>query len=585
MIRRSMPPSRLAALPAGSLLLLVSLAACGGRAGSGEPFAEITAEAGLDFVHFNGMSGDFHTNEVMGAGAALVDYDGDGDLDLYLVQGTMAGPGETFAEALSPPPQDPPLSDRLYRNDLLAGGRRGPTPRLVDVTARSGLVPRAEGSYGMGVAAGDIENDGDFDLYVTCLGSNQLLRNRGDGTFADGTEEAAADDPRWSTSAAFLDFDGDAWLDLFVVNYVIYRPGAGKPCRRPSGEREYCGPQAYEPEVNRLLRNLGGGRFADVTLESGVFAGRGNGLGVVAADVNGDERLDIYVANDLMANHLWINRGDGTFRDEGLERGAALSLQGLAYAGMGVDAGDVDADGDEDLLVTNLGEQGHSLYLNDGAGMFVDSTAAAGLAAPTLGFTGFGAALLDFDRDGDLDLVAVNGEIKAIPELVAAGDPFPLGQRNQLFRNAGYGRFEELSSELPIFASTEVSRGLAVGDLDNDGAPDLVVTNNNGPARLAAARPGPSRWLGVTARAVGAPQGMPGTVADLELRDQTLRRRARADGSYLAANDPRILFGAGERNEARALEVRWPGGGRRLLTPPLDRYLVFEYRGRHAGGS
>ena len=546
------------------------------RVGSGELLIDISARSGLEFVHFNGMSGGLYISEIMGPGAAFLDYDGDGDLDLYLPQGHMLGAAKTVEDALMPPVAPLPLRDRLYRNDLVLVAAGHLEPRLVDVTKESGLVATG---YGMGVAVGDFDNDGDQDLYLTNHGPNQLWRNNGDGTFSDVTEETASDDPRWSVSAAFLDFDEDGWLDLIVVNYVDYQPGSARTCREPGGREDYCGPQAHPPEHDRLLRNRGDGTFTDVTLESGIFRSAGSGLGVTVGDFDGDGRSDIYVANDLMRNHLWLNRGDGTFSEQGLERGVALNIEGVAEASMGVDAADVDDDGDLDLFMTHLQGQSNTLYLNDGRGQFLDVSAGSRLAEPSVAYTAFGAAFVDFDADGDLDLLTVNGAVKSLDLLREAGDPFPLHQPNQLFLNDGSGRFEEQLPRPAVLAISEVSRGLAIGDVDNDGDADVLISNNAGPARLVGnTTDGNAGWVGV--RLVGSHGGssLPGSSVWLESGGRRRLRRARADGSYGSSRDPRVLFGRGRDSGDAALELRWAEGGRTRWTRlPGDRYLVLPY--------
>ena len=414
-------------------LALAALLAASGAAAQ-PPFIDRAAESGLDFVHFNGMSGRKYILEVSGSGAALLDYDNDGDLDAYLVQGALAGPGVELADAIFPPPADRPLGDRLFRNDSAPGPDGSMVLRFVDVTEASGIV--AEG-YGMGVAVGDYDNNGYADLYLANFGSNQLLRNRGDGTFEDVTEAAAADDPRWTVPAAFVDYDRDGWLDLFMANYVDFTYARHTVCSLPTGVPDYCSPLAYRPVGDRLLRNRGDGTFEDVTRRSGIDDAFGNGLGVVTADFNGDGWPDIYVANDMMANQMWINQGDGTFVDEGLLAGSALNEEGEAEASMGVVVGDVDADGDLDLFMTHLAGETNTLYLSDGAGGYTDGTRRSGLGRASWEYTAFGTAWLDLENDGWLDLIIANGAVSTIETLASAGEIYPLHQPNQLFRNLG----------------------------------------------------------------------------------------------------------------------------------------------------
>ncbi len=534
-------------------------------------FKERATDRGLEFVHFNGMSGELYIAEVMGSGVALLDYDNDGDLDVYLVQGSVFQ-GRTF------PPSEAmrPLTDRLYRNDLTAGGG----PRFTDVTEESGLSATG---YGMGVATGDIDNDGWVDLYVTNMGSNQLWRNLGPDTagrvtFEDVTAKSGADDASWSVSATFLDFDRDGWLDLYVVSYVDFTVTGTKRCKSLTGAADYCGPISYRPRGDRLLRNRGGGVFEDWS--PAITAAGGTGLGVVSGDFDGDGRVDLYVANDGTPNFMWLQQEDGSFRDEGLNRGNALSLEGMAEAGMGVVAGDGDGDGDEDLLVTHLALETNTLYLNDGAGFFDDTTVASGLGTASFTATGFGAAFLDYDNDGWLDLMAVNGAVKKIPELVASQEPYPLHMPNLLFRNLGAGsgvRFEEVSATGgEDFLRSEVSRGLAVGDLDNDGDTDVVLSNNSGPARLLLNQIGSQRhWLGLRLVGGDPPRDMLGAVVTVErAASPTLERRVRTGGSYLSANDPRVLFGLGDDPAFESVRVEWPSGREERFRVDPDRYTT-----------
>lgn len=537
-------------------------------------FTDATEGSGLDFVHFNGMTGNFYIPETMGPGAAFIDYDGDGDLDVYVLQGSMLDDAP-LSSAMAPHRHPGPPRDRLYRNDTAPGdGIPSPSLRFTDVTEAAGLSPHG---YGMGIASGDFDNDGHIDLYVTRWGANQLLRNLGNGRFADVTEASGSQDPRWSISASFLDFDRDGWLDLFIANYVDFRLSNHRTCFADNGSRDYCGPLAFDPQPDRLLRNRGDGTFEDVSAASGIRRAFGNGLGVVAADFNGDRWLDLYVANDEMANQLWINRRDGSFEDTALLAGCALSGEGLAESSMGVDAADVDGDGDEDLFLSHLRQQTNTLYLNDGSANFHDATAFSRLGEGSWASTGFGTAFVDYDNDGWLDLFVANGAVKTLESLAAAGDPFPLSQPNQLFRNLGHGRFEEVSAAQPAMAELAVSRGAAFGDLDNDGDTDILVLNNNGPLQLLRNDVGQdAAWVGL--RLIG-PSGRDQLGAQVEIRadgePRSLHRRLHTGGSYASANDSRLLVGLGDASEPVEVIVTWPDGqSQRWSGIPTGRYTT-----------
>ncbi len=521
----------------------------------GDLFVDVTAVVGLNFEHVNGMSGEFYFNEMVGAGVALFDYDNDNDLDVYVVQGHILGPDVVAGDASLDPGLQGPLTDRLFRNDL---DRDGGVLGFTDVTEASGLDARG---YGMGVAAGDYDNDGWVDLYLLNFGSNQLWKNNGDGTFGDVTAASGTDDPRWSVSASFVDFDADGWLDLYVGNYVNYSIANNVECF--NNIRTYCGPDGFVPVPDRLFRNRGDGSFEDVTASSQIGTEYGPALGVATADLDGNGWVDIYVANDLSENRSWMNQGDGTFVNTALFNGSALNETGDAEAGMGVDAGDFDGDGDDDLFISHLVTQTNTVYVNDGDGLFQDQSVRTGLGPPSLPFTGFGTAWFDFDNDGWLDVMVVNGAVDLLPRLVQARDPYPLHQTNQLFRNLGNARFEDVSMAAGAsFEPSEVSRGAAFGDIDNDGDIDVVVTNNNGPARLLLNEVGNrNRWVGL--RLVGATvdRDMLGTrVAVVRSGAPPLWRRVRSDGSYASANDSRVLVGVGE-SVITAVRAVWPGGG------------------------
>jgi hypothetical protein len=521
-----------------------------------EVFVDRAKELGVSFVHDNGMSGHLYLPEVMGSGVALFDYDNDGDLDILFVQGGPLGPAAQSSGGASGP--------RLYRNDLSAGHGL----HFTDVTAESGL---RSGTYGMGVAVGDFDNDGRPDLYITALGSNQLWRNNGPDasghvTFTDVTARAGADDPRWSVPAAFVDYDRDGWLDLFVGNYLKFSFATHRPCHNAAGAPDYCGPVPSDAVPARLLHNLRDGTFEDVTAKAGITAAYGPALGVTTADFNGDGYPDIYVANDETPNQLWINQKNGTFRDGALLAGSAVSGEGRPQASMGVDAGDYDGNGSEDLVMSNLTGEGDTLYRNDGNGLFEDASLPSGLQTPSWKLTGFGLSWLDYDNDSWLDLLVVNGAVRKIEEQARAGDPLPLRQEKQLFHNLGNGHFEEIGKRSgSAFTIPAIGRGAAFGDLDNDGDTDVVVGNNNGPAQVLINQVGNRRpWLGL--RLVTGQPGQPGrdalgAVVELYRPGKpVLRRRAHADGSYASANDPRVLFGLGDAPRVERVVVRWPSG-------------------------
>jgi len=546
------------------------------------------AETGLDFVHFNGATGKRWMAEVMGAGAALLDYDLDGDLDLYLVQGAPLAPGERIEDALVPPRHPVPLADRLYRNDLeiRPDGSRGLV--FTDVTEASGVAELARG-YGMGVATGDFDGDGWVDLYVTCLGENLLLRNRGDGTFEDATAAAGVGESRWSVPAVFFDREGDGDLDLFVGNYVKFPMDRVPDCRDSAGRPDYCGPSLFAPEPDRLFDNRGDGSFRDLTAEAGLAAsdetepgsGLGRALGALAADLDGDGRTDLYVANDGLRNHLWRQREDGTFRDRALAAGLAVNGAGQAEGSMGLALGDPDGDGDPDLFVTHLVTETNTLYLNAGGGLFSDRSGPSGLGPPSRRHTAFGTGFFDLDNDGRLELLTVNGAVQNIETLVSAGDPFPLHETNQLFRLAGTVRFVEITAEAgPAFDLSEVSRGAAFGDVDNDGDTDVVVTNNGGPVRLLINRAADgSRWLGLRPVTGEPPRDALGARVELTRGGEPVTwRRADTGGSYASASDPRVLFGLGRPEEPMpaidGLRITWPDGEvEEQPVPELGRYL------------
>ena len=515
-------------------------------------FKEVAEQVGLNFQHYNGMTGKFYLPEITGSGGALFDFDNDGDLDCFLVQGNTLEPNTQPGTTLFPwrGPESP--RGRLFRNDLTKGKLT-----FTDVTQQSGIVATG---YGMGVAVGDINNDGLPDLYLSNLGANQMYLNKGGGKFTDVTKESGTDDPRWSTSASFFDYDRDGWLDLMVVNYADFTTANSPNCFASNTARDYCTPRVFRAPGNRLFHNKGNGVFEDVTVPAGVSKEFGHGLGIVTADFNNDGWIDIYVANDGDQNQLWANQKNSTFVNDALLAGAAVNRNGQTEAGMGVDVGDFDGNGTDDIFVTHLMDEINALFVNLGQAVFEDRTREAGLGMPGRRFTGFGTFFFDYDNDGWLDLFVANGSVQLVPELVRQKNPFPLGQPNQLFRNTGKGSFVEIMDQAEL-QLLEVSRGATVGDVDNDGDADVLVTNNNGPASLLLNQVGnQNHWLGL--RLVGkSGRDMLGALVEVVVTENSvLRRRVRTDGSYLSGNDPRVLVGIGQSLKVKAVRVRWPGG-------------------------
>ncbi|MBI2505053.1 MAG: CRTAC1 family protein [Candidatus Latescibacteria bacterium] len=501
-------------------------------------FAEVAVASGIDFHHTHGGSGELFYVETMGSGGGFLDYDGDGDLDIYLVNGASL-PGHQTAEI--------PIN-RLYRNEGEG--------RFADATSVAGV---GDTHYGMGCAAADFDNDGDTDLYVTNFGPEVLYRNEGNGTFVDMTSAAGVGDSLWSTSAAWLDYDNDGWLDLYTANYIDFSIENHQPCHQ-RGLHVYCDPDKYDSVPDRLYHNEGDGRFKDATAEAGlerIVPGRG--LGVTCTDYDRDGDIDIYVANDETPNLLMRNEGNGRFQEVGLFSGVSHSGSGELQSGMGVDAGDYDGDGYPDLFVTNFSYETYTLYRNLGNGFFSDVSASAGLAEPTLLPLGFGTRFFDFDNDGDLDLFCANGHIFHNVEQLESSLTY--AQKNQLLRNDG-GWFADISaSSGPAFEIARVSRGAAFGDYDDDGDVDILVTNNNGPAELLR-NDGGNRQHWLTVRTVGTKSNRDGIGARLELWVGGHRqvREVISGASYLSTHDLRVHFGLGASQRVDRLDIYWPSG-------------------------
>jgi hypothetical protein len=527
-----------------------ALLAAPGLGATGSWFREVAVAWGLPFQHHHGGSGRRYIVETVPGGVVLLDYDGDGDVDVFFVDGgTLPG----YAG-------EPPRS-RLYRNDG-AG-------RFVDATAASGIEMA---SYGLGGAAGDVEGDGDLDLYVTGFGPNALFCGDGQGGFSDCTAEAGVGDPRFSASATFGDPDRDGDLDLYVGDYVEFTIETHKTCQRAvSGVTSYCQPAAYPSAPDRYYRNRGDGTYEDATEEAGLAGvAPAPALGAIFADLTEDGWPDLYVANDGVANTLFANRRDGTFEDVSVLSGTALGPIGEGEAGMGVDAGDFDGDGRLDVVVTNFEIQSNALYRGLGRGLFQDARYTANLAEASFPLLGFGVDLADFDHDGDLDLAVANGHVLDNAAEVHPNSRYP--QRNQLFENRG-GRFTEVfDAGLEL---ERVSRGLAAGDLDGDGDLDLVVSNLSDVAEVWENLAG-ERGAWILVDLVDGPSAPGGIGARLTVEAAGRRQveEARTGSSYLSQNALTVHFGLGERARVDALGVDWPSGRRqRFLDLPARRRL------------
>ena len=524
-------------------------------------FQRVDEAWGIDFRHHDGASGRYYMVETNGGGVAVFDYDGDGDQDVFLVDGGRL-PGY---EGEAP-------RSRLLRND---GREPGGAMSFTDVTARAKL--RVSG-YGSGAAAGDVDGDGDLDLYVTAFGPNRLFVNRGDGTFSENGAAAGVDDPLWGSSAAFADVDRDGDLDLYVVNYVDFALDHNLACGDPRRKlRGYCGPDVYNGQPDRLFRNRGDGTFEDVTELAGFGAARGAGLALSFADFDGDGWIDLYVANDLTPNAFFRNLGAGPdgqvrFEDRSLISGTALGPRGLAEAGMGVAAADFDGDLRLDLAVTNYEGETHGLYSNRGSNVFSDQRFVSGLAEPTLRQLAFGVIAADLDHDGDLDLAVANGHVR---ENAAEFDPLSVyRQPNQVFENLGGGRFREVLE--PGFSYAGASRGLAAGDLDGDGDLDLVVSNVNDQVEVYEnlVVSGSGSWLQVDFRRSTGNRFAVGARVEVEAAGRRQVREVTAGSSYMSQSALTVHFGLGPARKVDRLSVRWPEGGVEVFEDlPVNRRL------------
>lgn len=561
-------------------------------------FVDGTKDAGINFRHTSGASGDYFLFETMGAGVAFVDFDGDGWLDVYLVDGFDLAPwrghfrpsneltndehGHWVIEAFQAPlrydgrvdstvfdmRQD--MADKVVRNRLLHS-RRGV---FTDVSGQSGAD---DSGYGMGVTVGDYDNDGKPDLYITNYGSNALYRNGGEGTFFDETDGAGVGNPHWGSSAAFFDADNDGDLDLYAVNYLDASPNNNRLCGGavskanssvgrsllvPRDYRTYCSPRRYNGAPDVLYRNEGDGTFSDISQASGIFTVYGKGLGVAAADLDLDGDVDLFVANDGMRNFLYRNDGE-RFVENALEAGLAYNGQGQPEAGMGIAVADYDHDEDIDLLVTNFSRESNTLYRNEGRAKFSDQSEVMGVHESTFLPLGFGALFLDAENDADQDVFIANGHV--LDRVAQQDADLRYEQTNQLLLN-GDSTFVDVSADSgPAFAIEGVSRGASSGDYDNDGDLDVLVTNVNGAAVLYRNDSAAGHWLSLELVAVRGNRDAIGARIQLRCGQQVQTRQRIGGGSYLSASDARVHFGLGTCSLVDELVIIWPDGQRQAL--------------------
>lgn len=510
-------------------------------------FTDITRQAGIAFKHHNGLTGKYHYPEIMGGGIALLDYDGDGWLDIYFVNGN---------HLLKEP--SPDLINRLYRNN-----RDG---TFTDVTAAAGV---GDAGFGQGCCAADYDNDGDPDLYLSNYGPNILYENQGDGTFKDVTRRAGLEDPLWGQSSSFLDYDNDGLLDLYVQNYLTYSTDLAYEAYIYIGNEkfpDYPAPSNFKGAQDHLYRNNGDGTFTDVTEKAGLTAPNGKGMGIACYDMDNDGWTDILVTNDGIENYLFHNNGDGTFTETGLVAGFAVDGLGIPEGSMGVDIGDYDGDGRLDVIVPCLRKQVYTLYKNHGD-YFSDTAMQTGLTQTTSERTGFNANFLDYDNDGDLDLFFTTGDVRA-NELVAKDAAYPVryGQTDLLLGNNGRGKFSDASAWAGShFAAKHIGRGAVTGDLDNDGDLDLVISNLNGEAVVLRNDTAWCNWITLLLEPATGNKDAIGSVVTLKAGGKTQTTMVHGGVTYLSQIDRRVHFGLGKAGSIESITIVWPDRTRQVL--------------------
>jgi hypothetical protein len=501
-------------------------------------FKDVADNQLLNFVHDHGGTGEKYYIETMGSGVCLFDYDNDGDLDTYFLQGASL-PGWD---------KEIILENKLYRND----GKK-----WTDVTEKAGVGDK---NYGIGCACADYDNDGDTDLYVTNYGPDVLYKNDGDGSFTDVSLDVGIDNPHWASSAAFFDSDNDGWLDLYVTNYVEFSTESNPWCGDPvQGERAYCDPDYFEGVEDIFYHNDGQGNFSDWSVRSGINKARGKGLGVVPGDIDNDGDMDIYVANDKVMNLLFINDGLGHFTEKALFTGVGFNENGRAEAGMGVDFGDVNRDGWLDLFVTNFSGETNTLYLNEKNGFLIDATSRTGLGHPSINLLGFGTKFVDLDLDGWLDIFIANGHV--IDNIKLFNRDYTHAQQKQIFINQGNETFLDQTKSIGgDLLEPAVGRGAAFGDIDNDGDIDIAISNNNGKADLLLNEGKPKgHWIGFKLEGKTCNREAIGSKLKITTDSGVQVAWVNPAASYLSSNDPRVLFGLGPDEMVSSLEIQWPG--------------------------
>ena len=513
-------------------------------------FTDVTKQAGINWVHDNALSPERYLPETVGAGCVFFDYDNDGWMDIYLVN---SGPSDFFTPAK-------PLKNALYHNNH--------DGTFTDVTDKAGV---AGGTFGMGAAAGDYDGDGWVDLYVTSYGRNILYHNNGNGTFTDVTEKAGVAARGWSTCAVWFDYDKDGKLDLFVSSFVEYNKQTTCGNNR-LGQKFYCIPRVFKPRPSHLYHNNGNGTFTDVSEKSGIAKSPGKSFGVVATDVNNDGWTDLFVANDTMPNFLFINKGDGTFEEVGLRAGVAFSDNGSPRSGMGVDATDFDGDGWQDLFVANIDQELFSLYHNQKDLTFTDEPGEIGAATRLL--SGWGLKFFDYNNDGLPDLFLANGHPDDMVEKMTTRVKYK--EPILMFENLGT-KFRDVSAQSgSVFSNSYPARGLAVGDFDNDGDLDVLISNN-GEAPILLRNDGGNRnnWVGLQLVATKSNPGAVGALISWQVGARKFSRLKTAGGSYLASHDPREILGAGANGKFESIEIRWPSGKfDKLTNVPMNVYVT-----------